>query len=1625
MQSADIDHLLLQTDVATLGAKGRVEDLFSSPRFDLDIEGAVHLAELSDFLDTEKSSGGDMRIKGTIESRGDLPGFSGQIAGDHLIIRGVPLEKIDALFSVDSASAELEKLELLFAGGRLTAEGKTPLPVAGGARFFLQWKDMNLVELMQISGSPSLPVSGRSDGTLQAELSGSFPESLTGEGEINFLKTPNQTRESLQGRLRFTRKEDGIRLLPSRLRWQEMDCSASGFLSGGGDLGGTIEIVINDLSGLPDSFQAFIPGFKENIPLDNVSGGLVLKGTIEGTDKAPRANVELSGRGLSAKGLDVPSLDIRAEIDRGRLTISRFEAEILKGRLEANGWIPFHPADFSFGRRGQLSVEMRDLDLASLRRFLPSNTLEGLVSVKLNASGTLENPRMDYNFQLKGGRFEKYAVDAAGLEGRFEEGVLAVKELFLSLGNDRVEGWLEAELKKGGLIKGGINTESLHLEPWLDLHTAGNPVVLSARLGLEGQFSEEWDKGLEQVDLDFRLDSLDLRSGEWFFSVSESPVIGLHAGRFEADNLLFTATGSTLRLNGFFPVISGSAGSLQAVLSADLKAFGSLLPEAVFKGDLQLDASLSGSLERPSVSGSVDLKGGRFEYPGFPASVNNGRLHAEFRDNILVLEKLETEIASGILSASGRWALDSFLRPNNKTGGEKNIPNELNLFLHGIRPDILSKYLPAEMSESLSGVLDAEFHLGGKTSSLQSLSGEGQIERLNLALSGFMVNNPERIDITLKGGLLETENFRLEGDGIGLGIKGRVNLLENMEMEGEISALFDLATLSPAIDTADFGGTLKLAVSVKGPLSLPQITGAIFLEGGFFQSNAYMLLGTDFGGEIRFSPEELEIRAVEGLFNGGSVHLSGTVLYPDLKFDQADIRLKADQIQIMYPEGFNAQVGGSLLLKSRSGRTALSGNIQLDRAFYTENFYPGSQIWAGLKRRPVSSLSDIPSFLRDVLLNVNLTTGSDPLVIDNNLADLELDADIRVNGTLVEPLFSGFIRNRNEGSVSLGNRSYEVESLVLTFDRSLIPDSMVSLKARTSVKHDYENLDVIVSLDGTLTNLNLILSSSPPRSNTELASLLITGYGTERLQSDTANVLGDQLLLYFASPLASPLTNRIKNLLGAEEVTLEPINIATEEDPGARFTFRKGLAKNIDLIYSIDIGNTQRKTWLLNYNLNRNFSLAAFQRDSGEFGGSLSHSFKPLEIFKKKKEKSAGRLKRTVASLIFKGVSPLPDSRLRKMTAGIKEGSVFDYGELRRAAESLTWELKKKGYPAALVHPVVEDREDGKVMVTMDIRIGEAADVRFEGDPIPENWKKAVIREWNGRLPIRVGMTAARRRLLTRLKKGGFYEADVSVEESDDTDVRMFVFRIHKGEKYSIGRIRVDVATGLNSARVKSILKGIPGSSGHPGWALLQDFVRSRLRLQDDLAERGFLDPDIHLTTVTPDPETRKLDLNLYIADGPMSLVESRQVTGNTVFSEGDLLKGLSLVPGSVFRPTALAEDNNRLLIRYRENGYQDATVILDMDFADNRDVLLTYRIQEGEQHFVGEIDVRGNTRTSERLIRRELRFKVGDPVNMERILLSQIRLKELNVFKSLHIFCEEMEGEGEVDRVVVSVEEE
>ncbi len=447
------------------------------------------------------------------------------------------------------------------------------------------------------------------------------------------------------------------------------------------------------------------------------------------------------------------------------------------------------------------------------------------------------------------------------------------------------------------------------------------------------------------------------------------------------------------------------------------------------------------------------------------------------------------------------------------------------------------------------------------------------------------------------------------------------------------------------------------------------LSGKGRISEGFFQLQDIPFLASEIEGDLDLAYGTPVTFGLSGMFNGGKAKAQGNFDFASNQLKSAEIGVVAAQVQVNYPEGFQGLSDVQLNLSKREQKWSLSGELGFTQSYFSADVYPGSELVKTLRSQQRALKSDIPETIRDVNLDIGFITVS-PFIVDNNLASMELDSNIRIGGTVYQPRLTGYVRNRRAGEILFGNKSYEAEQVSIDYTDADPLDGQINIIAHTQMRHGYENLEVTLTISGPITNLNFSLSSSPPRSEIELASLLITGYGTERLRDEAANILGNQLMLYFLSPLASPFTNGLKASLGADEVRIEPINIATEEDPGARFTFRKGLIHTLDLIYSIDISNTQKQTWILDFSLSRNFGLQSFAKDDGSYGGSISHRF--FLGSPSKKSASAGRdgAKRyKIKDVVFSGDLRFPQNMLEKVTRDLKKGDEFFYKNLRSAID--------------------------------------------------------------------------------------------------------------------------------------------------------------------------------------------------------------------------------------------------------------------------------------------------------------------------------------------------------------------
>lgn len=191
-------------------------------------------------------------------------------------------------------------------------------------------------------------------------------------------------------------------------------------------------------------------------------------------------------------------------------------------------------------------------------------------------------------------------------------------------------------------------------------------------------------------------------------------------------------------------------------------------------------------------------------------------------------------------------------------------------------------------------------------------------------------------------------------------------------------------------------------------------------------------------------------------------------------------------------------------------------------------------------------------------------------------------------------------------------------------------------------------------------------------------------------------------------------------------------------------------------------------------------------------------------------------------------------------------------------------------------------------------------------------------------------------------------------------------------------------------------------------------FAEDRQRLTEFYREAGYIDFEIRdVQFEQKDPKW--MVIKFYVNEGTQYRVGAVDFKGNDTFpteeitsrmvtrDKGKVSRGLSMGPGSVFTPSGLARDREGIQDFYGGGGYIDATVRPQLSPNTALGTMdVTYQIQEGQKSYIEKIEIRGNTKTRDKVIRRELAVNPGEVFDMVRVKLSTNRLYGLNYFSKV-----------------------
>jgi autotransporter translocation and assembly factor TamB len=199
-----------------------------------------------------------------------------------------------------------------------------------------------------------------------------------------------------------------------------------------------------------------------------------------------------------------------------------------------------------------------------------------------------------------------------------------------------------------------------------------------------------------------------------------------------------------------------------------------------------------------------------------------------------------------------------------------------------------------------------------------------------------------------------------------------------------------------------------------------------------------------------------------------------------------------------------------------------------------------------------------------------------PILVDNNLAQAQVEVDVRVLGTPYETGLSGRLTVVEGAVVTLNERRYEAERAVISFldERRIFPsfDFVLNTSAR--------NYDITVAVEGTPGATETSLTSDPALPEPDIMALLVTGRTLDEMRGEEFEVAQEQVLSHLAGRTGSTLGRGIERATGLSEVRLEPQLIANEADPSARLTVGQEIADGLGLVYSTDLADSNDQIWV-------------------------------------------------------------------------------------------------------------------------------------------------------------------------------------------------------------------------------------------------------------------------------------------------------------------------------------------------------------------------------------------------------------------------------------------------------------
>ncbi len=900
-----------------------------------------------------------------------------------------------------------------------------------------------------------------------------------------------------------------------------------------------------------------------------INGTIFAKGKgVSPENAVAELEVDITGTGITTDNLS--PVDIRitsaAGLSEGKGILNAFEVLAGPTELFATGHFDIQSNQLE----SYLSINSKNLE----RTLAPLGIkgFQGIVKLEAKASGTLDRPVAD--LQLTG---ENLAAD------------------FVPIGKMKIA----AKLSEGNL-----------LIQKAELENQKSRVGISGKLGI---FEQNRLKPLDDPSIDLTLiadsvfleDFTDQVSGKVFLSARIEGSKKNPKGDYELiaeqiqvtdQNIERILAQGNLANEKFhlspFEIVFASSQSIQGSgwISTDRKFQVQLFSEGISldqidvirqqniaEGLLVFNLTGDGTLGDPGLRGHV--------------AVNNLVVKQKELGNV----QMELKLADFLAEASGHLNFDfsASYHLNKK---------DFWLNLHFDDTD-LSPYFNLTDLKNVSGTISGNMEASGNMSNLRQTSGAGNFSLLNLSAENQELVHAENFEIVYRNNQVLIPDLKVR-----LLEAGHLNIDANADLDGPLRVIADGTIPLQGLRMVtgklpDISGELQISAEVAGTTAKPDIRGEIILNQIGFTIPELLQKIHGVSGRIFITPEALHLDNIQGNLDTGRLELSGQLALKDLNPERIRLDLTASSLPLKVPDTMNVILQSNLRLSGTPESALLQGEIIVIEGVYYKDINANLVESVTQRRRQISPQK--PASTNPMLKNLNLDVSvrrRNPFLVENNLANLDINPDIRIAGTADQPMIQGRTTIES-GTIQYQRKTFTVQKGVIDFINPYELEPTMDIESTVKIR----KWMITLTLYGTPDNMILTLMSDPPEEHGDIISLLVLGKTTRELigreggTSRTTEQMAAELL-------AGTFGDDIRRITGLDffEVETELDNNSDEESEGVMVTVGKKLSDRLTLKYAADSRRGEMiHRAISEYQLLENIIISAFQDTFGIFGGEI------------------------------------------------------------------------------------------------------------------------------------------------------------------------------------------------------------------------------------------------------------------------------------------------------------------------------------------------------------------------------------------------------------------------------------